>query len=92
MHFRETWILLPAHTLQAKSNVCCRVSEREGWFGSNSKHFGDASKFRTVELASLSQDDSEDLEMVATVLAGIVDCQPEDVSEDIRRKVLTLRQ
>ena len=74
--------------LQATSQLYCRVSEREGWFGSNCKKFGDASKFRTIELSCLSQDDSESLEAVAGVLADIVGCQPEDISEDTRRKVL----
>ena len=69
------------------SQTLCRVSEREGWFGGRCKHFGDASKFKTVELANLAQDDSEGLQRVASVLAGIVGCQPEEVSQEIRHKV-----
>lgn len=64
-----------------------RLAIREGWFGGKCDQLGDPSRFSTVELSMLSQDDSDSLGVVAHVLAEVLECTPEDIDFDVREKV-----
>ena len=65
----------------------CSLAERQGWFGGRHERLAEASRFGTEQLAILSQDDSRDLRAVADILAGIADCEAEDIAQQIREQV-----
>ena len=68
----------------------CRLAEQECWFREASGNLGELGVFKTRELALLAQDESSELEVVASTLAGIVGCGTEDISDSARQKVGTI--
>ena len=62
------------------------LKERNG-LGVSVSVLGDPSKFGTVELSMMAQDDSEGLLIVAHILADLLECKSEDIELAVRKKV-----